>query len=313
MARFGYIQVIRRCNQRCVFCSNPDNDAVLPADEVRRLVEDFARRGFEGVLLTGGEPTLHPGLPELIRIARAAGIAPRVITNGQRTADRVYLEELLAAGLEHVHVSLQSHRAEVQAALSGKEDSLACLEATLGHLGELEITADVNTTIGSYNADHLDETVSWLLERFPRLRHWVWNNLDPTSERCTAHPEVIAPPRRFELSLFRAMVLLERSGRSFRVERVPLCYLGPAFAHCATETRKLVKRESREIAFLDARGHVDDAELWRRYGKAAACRVCTLDPICAGLFACDLHDFRDELYPMFVSREAIERRVREGG
>ena len=311
MARFGYIQLIRCCNQRCRFCSNPDTAAVLSVGAAKALVDDFADRGMAAVLLTGGEPTLHEGLAEVVAHARSRGLEPRLITNGQRTADRAYLETLVAAGLTHVHVSLQSHRREVQGALAAKEDSLDRLVETLANLGDLGVTADINTTLNAANADHLDETVVWLCERFPWLHHWVFNNLDPTSERALENRDVLTTPRRFELSLFRALRHLDATGRSFRVERVPLCYLAE-FAWASTETRKIVKDESREIAFLDERGHVDDRDLWVRYAKAAACKVCTLEPICAGVFAADVHDVRDELYPVFLSRERIVARIREG-
>lgn len=311
MARFGYIQLIRCCNQRCRFCSNPDTMAVLPVAEALALVDDFAARGFAGVLLTGGEPTLHDGLATVVAHARQRGIAPRLITNGQRTADRSYLETLVAAGLEHVHVSIQSHRREVQGALTDKPDSLDRIEETLTHLGALGLTADINTTLNAANADHLDQTVEWLCERFPWLRHWVFNNLDPTSDRAIANRDVLTTPRRFELSLTRALRFLDRTGRTFRVERVPLCYM-TEFAWASTETRKLVKSESREVAFLDERGHKDDAELWARYAKAPDCAVCTLGSICPGVFAADVHDVTDELYPVFVPAAPIVERIRGG-
>jgi len=309
MARFGYLQLIRCCNQRCRFCSNPDTAAVLPTAEALAAVDDFAARGFAGVLLTGGEPTLHDGLGEVLAHARAHGVAARLITNGQRTADRRYLEALVQSGLEHVHLSVQSHRPEVQAGLTENPASLANLAATLENLAILGVTTDINTTLNAANCDHLHETVEWLCERFPWLHHWVFNNLDPTSERALTNRDVLTTPRRFELSLTRALRYLERTGRTFRVERVPLCYL-TEFAWASTETRKLVKGESREVAFLDERGRKDDAELWARYAKAPGCAVCTLDPICAGVFAADVHDVTDELYPVFVSRERVVERVR---
>lgn len=309
--RFGYIQLIRCCDQVCRFCSNPDNQAVLPLSAAKALVDDFAARGFGGVLLTGGEPTLHPDLAAVVAYSHERGIAPRLITNGQRTADRAYLETLVAAGLGHVHVSLQSHRRDVQGFLSAKEDSLDRLEETLTHLGDLGLTADINTTLNAYNADHLHETVASLCDRFPYLRHWVFNNLDPTSDRTAEHPDVVAAPHRFELSLWKALRHLDTSGRTFRVERVPLCYMTD-YAWASTETRKIVKAESREVAFLDERGHVDDSALWRRYTKNAACAVCTLAPICAGLFAADVHDFTSDLHPVFVPRGRVVERILGG-
>jgi MoaA/NifB/PqqE/SkfB family radical SAM enzyme len=52
------------------------------------LVDDFVRRGYFGVILTGGEPTLHPELPEVAAYAAQQGLHVRMITNGSRLADR---------------------------------------------------------------------------------------------------------------------------------------------------------------------------------------------------------------------------------
>lgn len=57
----------------------------MPAQE---LADDLARLKtvvhFQRIQMVGGEPTLHPDLPELMRVARASGIANEVmvITNG---------------------------------------------------------------------------------------------------------------------------------------------------------------------------------------------------------------------------------------
>ena len=66
------------------------------------------------MVLTGGEPTLFEPLPKLISYARRIGIPCRVITNGQRTANPAYLDRLMDAGLEHVHVTVHSHLKAVQ-------------------------------------------------------------------------------------------------------------------------------------------------------------------------------------------------------
>ncbi|HPB52019.1 MAG TPA: radical SAM protein, partial [Myxococcota bacterium] len=99
MANLGYIQVTRLCNQKCRMCSNPEREATLTFDQARALIDDFVNRRYDGIILTGGEPTMHPELAGIIRYARERGIPSRIITNGQKTCDPEYLDGLIEAGL----------------------------------------------------------------------------------------------------------------------------------------------------------------------------------------------------------------------
>lgn len=77
------------CNFRCPYCHNPDlvlRPQSLPDIEVgevmRALVE---RRGFvDGVVITGGEPTLQADLADFVRALQALGLAVKLDTNGYR-------------------------------------------------------------------------------------------------------------------------------------------------------------------------------------------------------------------------------------
>jgi hypothetical protein len=102
------------------------------------------------------------------------------------------------------------------------------------------------------------------------------------------------------------MRFLEETGRTFRVERVPLCYMAE-YPHCSTETRKIVKGESRTVYFLDEKGVVHQTE-WR-YGKADACRACRADSLCAGLYEMDASYPSADLYPLFTDPEDIRRKI----
>jgi MoaA/NifB/PqqE/SkfB family radical SAM enzyme len=283
MANLGYIQVVRRCNQACRFCSNPVNERALSLARAKRLVARTRRRGYDGVILTGGEPTLFEPLPELIAYARRLGIPCRVITNGQRLADAAYLDRLVDAGLEHVHVTVHSHLKAVQTFLTGNPDSLANILRALVLLRSRSVSVDLNQTICAQNAGHLDRTVRWLCARFPFIRHVSWTCLDTWVDRVHEHPETVPSLRALRRPFLAAMRWLHRTGRTFRAEKVPLCYMGE-FAHCSTETRAIVKGEERSFDFLDSRGAYRERTWGRDYGKGPACRACTLDRICIGLF-----------------------------
>ncbi len=310
MANLGYVQVTRRCNQQCLFCSNPEIDVDIDPQEARAQIRQLAGAGYAGVILTGGEPTLYEGLAELLRFAEGEGLPPRIVTNGQRLGrEPELLDGLVRSGLHHVHLSLYSHRPVVVAQLTGVEDSLTHALRALQHLARYEgrVAVDVNTVISSANADHLDRIVDHVVRNFPFVRHFVFNNLDPFMNRVAENPHTVPALWQFELSLHRAMTLLRERGRSFRVERVPLCYM-TAFAHCSTETRKIVKAEERTTHFLDDKGKVHQTEFL--HDKAECCAVCQLDPVCAGLDGVGEGFVLDELAPVFVSPEAVADRVR---
>ena len=78
---------LKGCNLRCPYCHNPA--LVIPGEETEDISqEDFfsflaSRKGkLDGVCITGGEPTLHPELPDLIRNIRYQGFLVKLDTNG---------------------------------------------------------------------------------------------------------------------------------------------------------------------------------------------------------------------------------------
>jgi MoaA/NifB/PqqE/SkfB family radical SAM enzyme len=309
MANLGYIQVVRHCNHFCGFCSNPTTPYTHTLASMQVLVDDFVKRGYFGVILTGGEPTLHPELPEIAAYAAQQGLHVRMITNGSRLADPAFARAMASAGLKLVHVSVYSVRPEVEARLRGSEGTLARAFAAIENAASCGIEVNVNCVINRLNAGHLDENIRYFLQHHPQVRHFVWNNLDPSMGRAEVNQGQFTPRLAdFERSLARAMRLLHRSGRSFRVEKVPLCYMGE-FGWASTETRKIVKGEERIVHFLDAKQTVRQTDWEHRY--AAGCALCSLRPICGGLF--DRGDAYDpaELAPQFVEPEAVVRAILE--
>lgn len=77
---------LSKCNFRCGYCHNPELvfDIDLPEikeDEVMKFLDE--RKGFiDGVCITGGEPTLHKNLPELIKKIKDKGLKVKLDTNG---------------------------------------------------------------------------------------------------------------------------------------------------------------------------------------------------------------------------------------
>jgi cyclic pyranopterin phosphate synthase len=106
------ISLTDKCNMRCVYCMAEDmvftpSDELMTTLEILRLVNIFARLGIDKIRLTGGEPSIHPDLIEIVRGIRATGIRRiSMTTNGLRLAELA--KPLKAAGLERVNVSVDT-------------------------------------------------------------------------------------------------------------------------------------------------------------------------------------------------------------
>lgn len=113
--RLHYLRVslTDACNLRCIYCM-PEHvtfrpsAALLQDDEVLTLVRVGASLGVDKVRLTGGEPTVRPGLVALVRAIRAIPGIRRIAmtTNGIRL--RELAQPLAEAGLDQVNISVDS-------------------------------------------------------------------------------------------------------------------------------------------------------------------------------------------------------------
>lgn len=128
------LSVTDRCNLRCRYCMPAEGMTWLPReellsdDELVRVVGLFARMGVSEIRVTGGEPLVRPGLPALIgRITATPGVCEvAMTTNGVLVADTI--DELVAAGLHRVNVSIDSLDPERFAAITRRDDLARVLE-----------------------------------------------------------------------------------------------------------------------------------------------------------------------------------------
>jgi len=108
------ISITDRCNLRCVYCMPEEgldwtpSGEILTYGEIARIVTVAARRGLKKVRVTGGEPLVRHGVPDLINIlTRITGIEEITLTtNGVFL--KALAEDLYRAGLKRINISLDS-------------------------------------------------------------------------------------------------------------------------------------------------------------------------------------------------------------
>jgi GTP 3',8-cyclase len=135
---------------------------VLTFEEISRLTDLFGELGVDRLRVTGGEPLLRRDLPDLIRLLAAKPWVRdlALTTNGVRLADRA--EELRAAGLHRLTVSLDTLRRDRFQRLA-RLDALPAVLAGLGaarRAGFSDLKIDTVVTRGD-NDDELVDLIDF--------------------------------------------------------------------------------------------------------------------------------------------------------
>ncbi len=132
------------CNLLCPYCHNGslvvrDDQPQIDPDEVISFLKK--RRGLiEGVVISGGEPTLYPNLPELIDFIKELGYDVKLDSNGLQP------EKLKNLNIDYLALDIKTSFAQYERMLGAKspvkESLLQSLEIlkSYGDNGEVRIT-----------------------------------------------------------------------------------------------------------------------------------------------------------------------------
>jgi len=117
--------------------------------------------GVPHVCFTGGEPTLREDVVELVQCAEELGMVTGLLTDGRRPE---LLDGLSLAGLDHLQITLASHRPEVHDRIVGQDGAWREMEAGLRNALAADIYVVAHVVIVPANADSVVETVSYLAD-----------------------------------------------------------------------------------------------------------------------------------------------------
>ena len=128
---YARISVTDLCNLGCAYCKprpvpKLKHEDILSVDEIIALANDLVGAGFTKIRLTGGEPLVRKGILPIARGVCKACTDVRMTTNGVLLAR--YADDLRAAGITRINVSLDTVDAEIYREVTGGGELKAVLE-----------------------------------------------------------------------------------------------------------------------------------------------------------------------------------------
>jgi radical SAM protein with 4Fe4S-binding SPASM domain len=160
------LAITYRCNNDCAHCYNARQRDYpeLDTQQWKDILDQLWALGVPHIVFTGGEATLRNDLPELIAHAEANGQITGLNTNARRLMDMQYLESLVAAGLDHVQVTVESCDPDIHDQMMQARGAFRQTIAGLKNVLSTPLYVMTNTTMLRTNVHKIPETLDFLAE-----------------------------------------------------------------------------------------------------------------------------------------------------
>ena len=187
--------LFRSCNYNCFYCHNrelisPEGPQKAPQVHPDQVLSHLSRRRtlLEGVVISGGEPTLQKDLELFIREVRQLGLLVKLDTNGSSPD---VLDRLIAGGMiDYAALDVKAPWDRYRE-ICGKQADCSAVQDCLRILKDSHIDWEVRTTVcPTLHGYDLEEIAQQLAE----VPLWRWNLYRrPEQYRLEDAPRVCAP------------------------------------------------------------------------------------------------------------------------
>jgi radical SAM protein with 4Fe4S-binding SPASM domain len=156
--------ITRTCNLRCVHCYSDSNAMRYPGElnwgEMQDVIEDLAAYQVPSLLLSGGEPMIHPRFFDLVEMASNMGLKLTISTNGTLiTPERAAL--LKAANVAYVGISLDGI-GKIHDEFRRKEGAFDAAVRGFRNCHAVQQKTGLRLTLTRHNVENIDRILDFI-------------------------------------------------------------------------------------------------------------------------------------------------------
>lgn len=284
----GVIDAGKKCNCLCKGCyfahlGDLTKQTFRSKEALMADIDKEKSHGMNYADCTGGEGTIHPDMPEIIRHATKQGMRMCIITNalcGKNTT-----QKLLDAGIDEFLVSVHG-RAETHDKYVQYPDARKKQERFLEQIhGQAKLR--FNTVINRFDQSELYDLATWMLQWRPSIVNFI--NFNPHSgwkKDLQGTRDLVADLRLVEPVMNEAIFRLEAINIGVNVRYYPMCRIKEEYRRCICNDLH-VEFDNFEWRYIVPRDFHSVRQNWiaeskRVEEKRAPCNVCDLQWICGG-------------------------------
>lgn len=164
----AWVELTRACNLRCPHCfveAGAPREVEMSTERILRLLDEWAEMGVFSVVITGGEPSIHPDFLAIVHHAHGLGFTVAIASNGMPLSDKM----LEAIPQDDVIISVSLDGIHGAGALTGESDFEAVTRKLL-QIRDFGFNTSIMTTTTHENVGDLQTFINFAIDNDLSLR-----------------------------------------------------------------------------------------------------------------------------------------------
>jgi pyruvate-formate lyase-activating enzyme len=290
--RRAVVDVGHRCNIKCLHCyhAHEKDPKFKNLPELKYEISQAKDRGNNYIDFTGGEPTIHPNMAELVEYCGSLNLKCCIITNG--LAGEGATESLLKAGVDDFLVSVHGTKETcdkvMQSPGSRHRQERFLYQIKNSGFDEHGFSYRFNCCMLKMNQNDLVATAKWAAEWKPRIFNFInFNPHHAWNKDVEGTKNVIADLNVLEGQLSEAIPILLDAGIGVNVRYYPMCRLPEIFRqHVCNDLQVLFDPYEWDYcnmpktfqAYYTSGVNMSNGNEW----KGQPCQQCSVRYMCGG-------------------------------
>ncbi len=222
-----------KCNNNCIMCTQlRPSFSKTKIEQKMHNKEDLERqikeaKDWQGIVFTGGEPTIRKDLFEIIEFVKANYPKKRIslLTNGRMLSYESYGKELEKIGLNELIIPLHGHNRALHDFITQTDGSFEQTVKGIKNLRESRMTREIRIVVHKLNYVYLPEIAAFISKELPFVDKIVFLYFDAIGSGSVNKKRLHIPITDVAPFLEKAFKELGKAGKKARIYHFPQCTL----------------------------------------------------------------------------------------
>lgn len=275
------------------------NDNEVSLEEAIRFIDDSSRNS-NSLIISGGEPTIHPHFLEIVEYAKHHFKHVSLMTNGLKFADTAFLNATIDAGIDRISIPFYSSEENEYNEWVGNINAFERFITGLSNVNDLlsneSFEIQLKLLLAKFTYRINPRSVDYIAKCFPNIKRvslYGFHISDKAFEhanKCVLNYNESRPFNDFTI------LKLKEHGFDYHVCEIPLCAFSEDMIGYLLQSKKVAYTDETYLKRPDWKSKVVSSPVFVPDG----CKVCSIYKLCPKILAKNASSFEFGIRPVLI-------------